>query len=381
MAPSRQLSAYDQVMWDGPFTPDVANGMPLVISVAFFFDALPSDAEIHRMVRERLLSFDTFSSVARGGRWVACESIEMAKHVMHSGVRGEAALLAFFEDKMGAPMADPDGPRWEIHVVSNHGAGRSAMLCRVHHALGDGIGMSTVMDAIATSPKGAPIAPKQYSRPPPRSRPSCLAALTRCLSGFAKSACIPIGPFDAPFPFAPADRAQLRGGARKLTAVPVHSLELVKKIKSAANGTVNDVVYAAFAGALRRYTQQTSPGADLDARCRALCPLAFPRDAGAPLTNDWTFVQTDVPVGGATPAERFRATHEIFERIKGSPEPLIGKCLVAMNASGPLPMARMVSRDTFARHRSSSRTCPAPRRACASPARRSSGSCRCTRTC
>ena len=44
-------------------------------------------------------------------------------------------------------------------------------------------------------------------------------------------------------------------GTRRLVTVPEHSLQMVKAIKAAAGSTitVNDVVYAAFAGALRRH--------------------------------------------------------------------------------------------------------------------------------
>ena len=70
---------------------------------------------------------------------------------------------------------------------------------------------------------------------------------------------------------------------------------MVKRIKNARDGlTVNDVVYAAFAGALRRHTELSATGRPPPlqrARCRALVPVAFPRAAGAPLTNSWAFVQ------------------------------------------------------------------------------------------
>ena len=42
---------------------------------------------------------------------------------------------------------------------------------------------------------------------------------------------------------------------------------------------------------------------------RALCPLAFPRAADAPLGNDWCFVDVPMPCGLATMVQRLAASN------------------------------------------------------------------------
>ena len=40
------------------------------ISTAMYFEALPSAAALKALIREQLLSFDTFGCLYRDGRWV-----------------------------------------------------------------------------------------------------------------------------------------------------------------------------------------------------------------------------------------------------------------------------------------------------------------------
>ena len=82
------------------------------------------------------------------------------------------------------------------------------------------------------------------------------------------------------------------------------------------------VVYAAFSGALRRYCMMrsekgvTTAAVDKSTSVRALVPISFPRAADAPLTNDWTFVTTALPVTEETAAARLARAREIFSEIK-----------------------------------------------------------------
>ncbi len=120
---------------------------------------------------------------------------------------------------------------------------------------------------------------------------------------------------------------------------PPLSLAGIKAIKNAAgNGaTVNDVLMAIAAGAIRAYNRviaaenPASPSAlpadaSGGAATRCLLPIAFPRSAEAladperALRNDWTFLSAAMPVDKATPRERLEAAVEGTKKLKSSSE-------------------------------------------------------------
>lgn len=159
-------------------------------------------------------------------------------------------------------------------------------------------------------------------------------------------------------PIAERARGLVFDGARRLVKVPPHSLDWIKRIKAAAGDkvTVNDVVYAAFSGALRSYCLQRSKngtwGATLDrgTSARALVPIAFPRPADAPLSNDFTFVATEIPISDETPRSRLMKAHQIFSELKRSPEVLVAKAATAANSTQPTCVLRKVGQSLFSRH-------------------------------
>lgn len=149
--------------------------------------------------------------------------------------------------------------------------------------------------------------------------------------------------------------------AERLTRVSARSLQRVKAIKAAAGDgtTVNDVVYAAFAGALRRHC--ASHGAELDdegGRCgpcgapavRALVPYAFGRSPDAPSTNDWTFLSVAMPAEVTERRARLGAAHAQFDALKRSPEALAARLAVQINAASPPRLLGAVAQQLFSRH-------------------------------
>lgn len=359
---TRKLSGYDNFLAKGPNSPSVANGVPSVISAMLYFDELPSDAAITELARE-FYSFDALSSRPQSGWWVP-QPFNRDHHVHAAQAEGEAGLLAFATQKLCEPLKhSADGaPRWELWVVTNTGAGRQMLFVRVDHCCADGIALVQVLNRIARRADGRPLAPASYTRPP-RPKQSAGAACCDALAGLGKNLALPVGGYDAQLAIsAPADArkagvAYPPGGRRKIVVVPEHSLNLLKRIKNAASAaegaavSINDVVFAAAAGAIRRHTHQTAAEAAVDgARVHALVPVAFPRAADAPLTNKWTFVQAAMPVGLRTPAERLSASHSAFAKIKGSLDAPMAALLVAANAKLPQAIGQQVGRDLFSRH-------------------------------
>ena len=345
--PGRKLNPFSAKMAEGVFVEKV--GAPTgAISTALYFSELPSPAELQALLRDKLLSFDVFTSVFRSGRWVPVE-VDLAAHVFEATVSSDAELLAYCETEMVTALRNGAGaPLWEVHTVRNTGSGRSMLFFRIEHAIGDGVALNQVLSRLATDSKGAPLPPASYTRPakPPR---SLLALLLEGLCAALKYAGSPMGRFDSDTPLVPAraERNPLRfKGRRKIVLMPEHGLSLIKRIKEAATAsrrgsgaasfTVNDVIFAAAAGTLRRYCLATAPAEPLDGcLVRALSPIAFPRKPDAPLANDWCFVDVPMPCGLATMAQRLEASHAAFAAVKGGPEALVAKTFTDLNCGNP----------------------------------------------
>lgn len=219
--PGRKLNPFSAKMAEGVFAKKV--GAPTgAISAALYFSELPSSAELQALMRDKLLSFDVFTSVFRSGYWVPVE-VDLAAHVFEATVGSEAELLAYCETEMVAPLRNSAGaPQWEVHAVRNTGGGRSMLFFRLEHAIGDGVALNQVLSRLATDSTGAPLAPASYTRPA-RPRRSALALMLEGLCAALKYVGAPMGRFDSDTPLVPARKARdpLRfSQRRKIVLVP-----------------------------------------------------------------------------------------------------------------------------------------------------------------
>lgn len=134
----RKLNPFSLKMAEGAFVKKI--GAPSgAISAALYFGTLPPVATLKALFKERLLSFDTYSSVCRNGRWVApAGGVDVDKHLIQATVRSEAEMHAYCEAEMMKPLTNgTDAPLWECHLVTNTARGQRSMLFfRVEHALG-----------------------------------------------------------------------------------------------------------------------------------------------------------------------------------------------------------------------------------------------------
>lgn len=100
-------------------------------------------------------------------------------------------------------------------------------------------------------------------------------------------------------------------------------LERVRALGRATGGTINDVLMAAVAGALRRYL--AGRGDRLDGvALRAVVPVNLRAAREAPtLGNKFGLVFLRLPVGEADPLARAAATRDSMDAIKRSPEAVV----------------------------------------------------------
>ena len=89
---------------------------------------------------------------AMGASWVEDPDFDLHRHVLHEklargkGQSARAALQARAGELATTPL-DPERPLWQFHLIDDYEGG-SALIARVHHCIGDGIALISVMMSI-----------------------------------------------------------------------------------------------------------------------------------------------------------------------------------------------------------------------------------------
>jgi WS/DGAT/MGAT family acyltransferase len=219
-----------------------------------------------------------------------------------------------------------DRPLWEIWVIEGLQRARFAMVAKIHHAAVDGIGGAQLMCGLLDVERDARPVRSAESEPEPEAAPSSAelfadAALSlgaqplrgarqvwRTAETGARLALTGLSKGEFPLPRAP--RTALNGRVTSRRAVALGSVPLtdVKRIKNAYAATVNHVVLAACAGALRRYLG--AHGEVPSQPLVAAVPMALGERPADGLGNSLAPLLVKLPVHLADPLDRLRAARE-----------------------------------------------------------------------
>ena len=99
-------------------------------------------------------------------------------------------------------------------------------------------------------------------------------------------------------------------------------LDDVKFVKNTMGATVNDVLVAAVAGALRQYVEARGDSPN-GKEIRAMVPVDIRAPHDTKLTNRFALVYLPLPIGIADPIDRLFETKRHMDVIKRSPEALV----------------------------------------------------------
>jgi diacylglycerol O-acyltransferase len=275
--------------------------------------------------------------------WVDDPHFNAGYHVRHTGLpepAGETELRRL-AGRIFAQRLDRSKPLWELWLVDRVGDDRFALISKTHHCLVDGISgvdLATVLFDLDPDPPPQPPAEPWLPRPEP-SRAMLLAdALAERTGGPVELARAAVGavrhPQDAVaagvtaigglaaitqagLGGAPPSPLNVRIGPHRRFAWVDGDLAVFKAVKNALGGTVNDVVLAAVAGALRSH--YVARGYDTDTELKAMVPISVRAESerGA-LGNKVTAMYAPLPIGLADPIARYRAIHEAMRGLKES---------------------------------------------------------------
>jgi diacylglycerol O-acyltransferase / wax synthase len=231
------------------------------------------------------------------------------------------APTADFQAEAGRLMERPlerGRPPWEAHVLPGEDGVSFAVLFKFHHALADGLRALTLAAAIL-DPMDLP--PR---RPRPEEPPRGLLPDVRKLPGRVRGAlsdvgrALDIGASLAVSTLGVRSSSALTAastGTRR-TAGVVIDLDDVHQVRKAVGGTVNDVLIAVVAGALRRWLDERGDGSE-GIRPRALIPVSKRRPRTAhPQGNRLSGYLIRLPVDDPDPLGRLAVVRTAMDRNK-----------------------------------------------------------------
>lgn len=218
---------------------------------------------------------------------------------------------------MGRPL-ERDRPPWEAHVLPGEDGVCFAVLFKFHHALADGLRALTlaagVMDPMdMPTPRPRPAEPPRGLVPDVRDLPGMMrGALSDMSRALDIGASVARSSLDVRS--TPALTCEPSGTRR--TAGVVLDLDDVHRVRKTVGGTVNDVLIAVVAGALRRWLDERGDASEGVAP-RALIPVSKRRPRTAyPQGNRLSGYLIRLPVGDPDPLARLASVRDAMDRNK-----------------------------------------------------------------
>ncbi len=322
-------------------------------------------AELAERIQTALLAYPRFRQkvVEADGEamWVEDEHFDLSHHVTREVLRhrhGEPALdtLKRRVAELATQPLDPSRPLWQFHLIEDLDGTQSAMICRIHHCIGDGIALISVTLSIADGGK-----------PPPQRKPReaqnehdwIADTLVKPFVDFTAKGMALLGSADAArigvqvaqdaaalALMADDSPTRLKGkatpGKRVAWGEPL-PLEDVKAVSKAWGVSINDVLLAAVAGAIGSYLR--SKGDDPTGQeIRAMVPVNLrPLAEAYKLGNRFGLAPLVLPIGIAHPGERLYAVHARMNALKGSYQPLLAFAVLALSGLVVKPMQDVIT--------------------------------------
>ena len=328
-------------------------------------------AQLCERVEDKLLKYERFRQKvvpdAMGAMWVTDDAFDVHRHVLHqtlSKQRGRSereALQALVGELANTPL-NADHPLWQFHLVDGYEGG-SALVARVHHCIGDGIALISVMMSITD---GGIDPPKRKPRAAPEGDGDWLSdAVMKPLTDLATKA---IGMYGGgvgktlemlsnPQHGLLGSLEMARTGAKVLGDVgamammpddsptllkgkPIGQkivawgeplpLAQVKAIGKALNCSINDVLLACVAGAFGAWLRDQ--GDDPTGKeIRAMVPVNLrPIEQAWQLGNRFGLAPLTLPIGIDNPIERVYAVRTRMNQLKDSYQPLLAFAVLAV---------------------------------------------------
>ncbi len=303
------------------------------------------DAKMHLLPRyQQIVVPDPFS--LGHPTWEHDHNFNIRNHIFRLQIDapgGEKELIDL-AGRILTPMMERHKPLWDIYLVYGLEGGKTAMICRVHHCMVDGMsGVDLLKIVLDFSPTPAPIPPKPAARvrepqPDPTRRlfdsilggmqegmnrwmefQNGLLNLTQAFTEQSSRDAMKNISGEIPKIMRPAERLPFNGplsGEKRMVWNTFNFAE-ARAIRGALSGTVNDVVLTALSGAVSRYVE--SHGQSVAGRkIRFMVPVSLRQeDQHGALGNLVSILPVEIPLDLKNPVERFRYVNQKTMAMKG----------------------------------------------------------------
>jgi diacylglycerol O-acyltransferase len=337
----------------------------MIVGVWLLKPALGYDA-LTKRIGDRLLKYPRFSQKVventLGSSWVHDEDFDIRNHVVVEKLprkRGQSERAALQErcGELATTPLDHAHPLWQWHLVE-HYEGGSAVLVRIHHCIGDGISLNSVVMSITDGGE----LPQHHADEAPSSAGWLSDKVVRPLTGLAvkaidlsgegvsRSMDVVAHPQATARDLAHVGRrmvtdlaalalmdddspTRLKGkpSGKKIVAwgEPI-PLDVVRSVGKALDASINDVLLACVAGAIGDYLRET--GDDPQGKgIRAMVPVNLrPLDEAYKLGNRFGLAPLVLPIGIDNPLERVFAVRAAMSELKGSYQPMLAFGVLAV---------------------------------------------------
>ena len=339
-----------------------------------------------RRVEDKLLKYERFrQAVVRdatgAANWVVDESFDIHHHVVREKLvrakgQSEREALQARVGQLATTPLDPARPLWQFHLIEDYEGG-SALIARLHHCIGDGIALISVMMTITDGGSDPPARKHRTAsaeadgsdwlndvvlRPlgglSAKAAGLVEASIGRALKAFAdpqrgladsidgaRTAAKVMGDVAAMALMSDDSPTLLKGkpnGKKRVAWGEPMPLDQVKSIGRALGCSINDVLLASVSGAIGDWLRDQ--GDDPTGKeIRAMVPVNLrPLDEAWKLGNRFGLAPLVLPIGIANPVERVYAVRARMNALKASYQPLLAFAVLAVAGQMAKPVQDMI---------------------------------------
>jgi diacylglycerol O-acyltransferase len=302
--------------------------------------------------------------------WVDDTEFDISYHLRRSALPrpGSNEQLKELVARVQSRPLDRDRPLWEMYLVEGLAEGRFALITKTHHAMVDGISAIDIGQVILdVSPVPREIPEDLWMpRPEPGAASLVLDAVTelvrrptavvdtvrigvndarnavskvnRAVGGMLSAARVAARP-------APTSPLNATIGSQRRFAVARTNLDDYKTVRKQSGGTVNDVVLATVAGAIRGWLLSRGEPVTPATVVRAMVPVSVRGDSeSGQLGNRVSSYLVDLPVGEPNPVVRLSQVSYAMKAHKESGQSVGAEALVALSGFAPPTLHAMGAR-------------------------------------
>ncbi|MGI8537644.1 MAG: WS/DGAT/MGAT family O-acyltransferase [Mycobacteriales bacterium] len=293
--------------------------------------------------------------------WLDDEYFDVTYHVRRSALPkpGTDAQLRELVGRLMGRRLDRSRPLWEIYLVEGLEGGRVGIITKTHHAMVDGVAavdIGTVMLDLTPEPREVPAddwtpsrepgaalllvgAVTDLVRRPTQALDTARSAAVDARATAGKVAGVASGVLQSVVSMArPVQDSPLnaRIGEQRRFGMAATDLDDYKRVRKSHGGTVNDVVLATVAGALRSWLLTRGEAVTPATTIRAMVPVSV--RSGGPEGQSGNRISSyfvDLPVGEANPVMRLHRVSFAMRGHKESGQSVGADALVQMSGFAP----------------------------------------------